>query len=315
LKDGSVVVVGRADTIAGRGWGWAARISQDGTLLWERDWSSLGKSSALFAATAVADGGVVAVGEIVSPESAGTHYNVGLVMKIDERGAIEWTGTLDLGAITQITAVTHDGSGGAVIGAVMNKGGPPSSFIARVTASGKITPPIPLDDHSSGLVLGIHRIGEQGYVAIDSALVWLDRDGRPLWRQAGSFRDAAVFRDGSVVAVRFDRAQITRFSPGGARLWESVETGSTICVPVGVWTRGLEEIVVIGNACPGSEVASLAVFSANGEARGIRQVRVGPGVQAIAAVAGPSENVLLAGIAHEKEGWVFRSGPIQDPGK
>src|SRR3990172_8222343 len=62
VSDGGVVVVGRADTVAGPAWAWASKVSRIGSLEWELDWSSSREYSELFAVTAVDDGAVIATG-------------------------------------------------------------------------------------------------------------------------------------------------------------------------------------------------------------------------------------------------------------
>ncbi len=316
VEDGSIVVVGRADTLDGRSWAWAARVSLTGALVWDRDWMSLSDVSALFAATPSTDGGVIAVGEIVvPPEGGGAPRNAGLAMKIDGQGTLAWTRTLDLGAITKMTAVAGDGTGGAMIGAFVARGLGFPEFVARATASGEIVQAAPLGGDSAGWV-GLREIDREGYVAIASDLVRLDRAGRPLWRQAGAFRDAAAFPDGSVVAVRLEEhIEMVRFSASGTQLWERHVDDPVICGPVAVWTRGSDEIVVVSNPCAGSDVASVSVFSGSGEKRSVHRVWIGSGVQAMVARPGPSGSIVLAGVEEERKGWVFRSGPVLEPSK
>src|SRR5438552_12801472 len=57
--DGSTVVVGRVDTIAGKSWAWAAKVLRSGAVAWERDWSALPESSGFSAVTEIADDAVI----------------------------------------------------------------------------------------------------------------------------------------------------------------------------------------------------------------------------------------------------------------
>jgi hypothetical protein len=316
LTDGSIIVVGRADTLAGRSWAWAARVSADGSLLWDRDWTSLSNVSALFAATATtgADGAVIAAGEIVvPPEGGGAPRNAGLVMRIGGQGSLEWTRIVDLGVITKVSAIAGDGTGDTVVAGILKKGTREPSFVAQVTGAGEVVQVVPLSE-DAGWVIGLHETGGKGYLVIAEDLARLDRTGRVVWRQVGEFRGAAAFFDGSVVAVRLtDHVEMVRFDASGARLWDRRVDDPSICAPVGVWTRGKDEIVVISSPCEGSEVASVTVFSGKGEKRAVHRVRVGVGMQAMTAGLDSSGGIVLAGLTGEGKGWLFRSAPVLGP--
>ena len=308
LEDGSFVVVGRAETVVGpSSWGWAARVSRDGEILWDRDWTSVG--TALFAVTPVTDGGVIAVGETVTVKEANARRGTGLVMKVDEQGSLGWTKTLDLGATTEITAVVEDEAGRAMIGAIVKEGLREPGFVGMTSAAGQILRVIQISENA-GWVVALRRMPGAGYLVIGPGLVRVDQTGHPLWRQTGEFRDAAVFPDGTLVAVHLsEHIEMVRFSADGTQLWERSVDDPTICQPVGVWTRGADEIVVLSDPCAGSEFVSVTVLSGRGEKRSVHRLRVGADKRGLAAQLDRSGSVVMAGTT-ERKGWVFRSEPI-----
>src|SRR5580765_8512955 len=52
--DGTVVIVGRADSLSGRSWAWAAKVASSGLVAWEREWSSAPHFLGFYSATEIA---------------------------------------------------------------------------------------------------------------------------------------------------------------------------------------------------------------------------------------------------------------------
>ena len=312
-----LVIVGRAETIAGPvSWGWTARISADGALLWDRDWMALGKGSALFGCVPSANGSVVAVGEVGPLAGDEGIHPVGLLMKVDSRGSLEWRRRLDLGPFTQITAIAGDGHGGAVLGSGVKSQTTTATFLTTATAAGEIQDSTEIDPDGD-LVLHIRRVAEDGYLIVGSELVRVDREGRRLWRQPGLYRDAVVLDDGSVIAIAMPRGQpreVVRFDPRGERSWARPIKDGTVCeAPVGIWAMGRDSILVLSHFCPYSDMVLLTFYSGAGGARGERRVRIGEGVQVLAGYLDAAGRLAMAGLENWKKAWVFRARVSVEP--
>jgi hypothetical protein len=196
-NDGSVVAVGRVDTVAGKSWAWVAKVLRSGVLAWERDWSAENDSTAFYAATEVAGGAVIAVGD-----GGG---RAGLIARIEPTGTIAWTKLLRLDRSTRVIDVTDDPANGLMIAGAVAAGSKPwSLFVARVTGSGDIASHTILG--KGDWVIRMRRVDNDGYVVIsgDWDVIRIDTSGQIRWRQrVDGAMDAVGLGDGSVIVLTY----------------------------------------------------------------------------------------------------------------
>ena len=311
-NDGSVVVVGRVDTVAGKSWAWVAKVLRSGVLAWELDWSSETDSTGFYAATEVAGGAVIAVGN-----GAG---QAGLIARIEPTGTIAWTKPLRLDRSTRVIDVIDDAANGLIIaGAVAADSKPWSLFVARMTGSGDIARHTIIGE--GDWVTRMRRVDKDGYVVISGGwdVIRLDRSEQIRWRKrVHGAMDAVGLSDGSVIVLTFPEdesigAGLVRLNSDGAKVWERSEPA--VCRPAGIWGRSNDNIVVAGNPCADSEYLSVVSILADGTARLVNRTRVRAGVTALQVRFDASGSAIAAGMFQQdgpeaSKGWVFRSGPI-----
>jgi hypothetical protein len=311
-NDGSVVAVGRVDTVAGKSWAWVAKVLRSGVLAWERDWSAENDSTAFYAATEVAGGAVIAVGD-----GGG---RAGLIARIEPTGTIAWTKLLRLDRSTRVIDVTDDPANGLMIAGAVAAGSKPwSLFVARVTGSGDIASHTILG--KGDWVIRMRRVDNDGYVVIsgDWDVIRIDTSGQIRWRQrVDGAMDAVGLGDGSVIVLTYPEdesagAGLVRFNSDGAKVWKTSEPA--VCRPAGLWGRSSINIVVVSNPCADSEHLSVVSILADGTARSVQRVRVRAGVTAAQIRFDASGSVIAAGMFQQDlpeagKGWLFRSQPI-----
>ena len=310
--DGSVVVVGRVDTVAGKSWAWVAKVLRTGVLAWELDWSSENDSTGFYAATEVAGGAVIAVGD-----RAG---QAGLIAKIEPTGTIAWTKLLRLDRSTRVIDVIDDAANGLIIaGKVAAASKPWSLFVARMTPSGDIARHTIIG--KGDWVTRMRRVDKDGYVVITGEwdVIRLDRSEQIRWRQrVDGAMDAVGLSDGSVIVLTYPETEsggagLVRFNSDGAKLWARSEP--RVCRPAGIWGRSNDNIMVVGNPCADSEHLSVVSILADGTARSVHRIRVRAGVTAAQVRFDATGSVIATGMFAQDlpeagKGWVFRSGPI-----
>lgn len=315
--DGSVVVVGRAETAAGPSWPWAAKIDRAGTVAWERELprSSVADGSGFTAAAEVPGGAVIAVGT--------GEGSAGLIARIDPNGAIAWTKLLRLGDVTTVASVVSDTAGGVVIaGVVKNAAKPSILFVAGVRGSGDITTPTMLGD--GDWITAMRRAADGGHVVITGTwdVVRLDRSGKIGWSQrVDGAMDGTALADGSVVVLTYPEngsvePGLIRISPDGETIWERRVSDPAACQPAGVWFRRPDTIMVIADPCEESQSLSVMSFAPNGDRRSVHQVQARAGVSTAQVRPEVSGFVAAGMFAHDdkpeaRKGWVFRSSPGQ----
>ena len=316
-NDESVVVVGRVDTVAGKSWAWVAKVLRRGVLAWERDWSSENDSTGFYAATEVAGGAVIAVGD-----RAG---QAGLIARIEPTGTIAWEKSLRLDRSTRVFDVTDEAANGLIIAGVVAPSSNPGSrslFVARMTVSGDIAKHTIIGN--GDLVIRVRRVDRDGYVVISGEwdVIRLDGSEQIRWRQrVDGAIDAVGLSDGSVIVLTFPKdesagAGLVRFNSDGAKVWERSEP--SVCRPAGLWGRATDNIMVVGNPCADSEHLSVVSILPDGTARSVHRVRVRAGVTALQVRFDASGGVIAAGMFQQDlpeagKGWVARSKPILGP--
>lgn len=332
VGEGGVVVVGRADTVAGRSWAWASKFSRLGSTEWELDWSSSRENSDLFAAAAVDRGAVIATGAIGVRGSEGSPPRQGgLIVKIGPTGSLVWTRTLDLGEWTEVRGVMSDGTGGVVIaGTFQDQPNVWSLFMARVTGGGDVSQSMVIAQDRDRGVRAVHGVAGHGYVMISGSgdVIRLDSAGRFRWRRVvGDAMDAVVLPDGSLIVVSYSGdetsgAELLRLDPHGDKVWERRLKHSAFCARSGawIWARRGDGVIVAGNSCDRSGSLWFAVVTGSGEERLTRRVLVSPKSGALRVRPGANGSVLAAGMFLQddspdaRKGWLFSSERILSGG-
>src|SRR5262245_5488911 len=315
LQDGGVVVVGRADMLHPRmPWAWATKILPGGGLAWKREWPVENESTGFLAATEIAGGAVIAVGD---------RQRFGLIASIDTAGATSWTKLLRLDDMTRLHAVLDDAGDGFVVAgaATAFTSKPWSVFVARLTPSGDIAKHTSLGEGDE--VTRLRRAAKDGYVLVSASwdVILLDQSLRILWRHdVRGALDAAGLSDGSVVVLAYPEyastePRVQRFGADGVTIWERRVSGSAVCNPSGIWVHSGDRIMVASDPCDDSELMAITSLSATGEKRSVHQVRLRAAVGAADVRPDVLGGVVAAGMFHDdqpdgKMGWLFRSGAI-----
>lgn len=314
--DGSVVVVGRVDSIAGKSSAWAAKILRGGEVAWERAPLPDGDSTSLYGVTEIAGAAVIGVGQ------AG---RAGLVARIEPTGTIAWTKLLRMEDRTKVTYVVDDPVDGLLIGGAVATGSKPwSLFVARMTASGDVGAHTTLGEGDE--VTRMRRVDKplDGYVVISAGwdVIGLDRSGHVRWRRRiDGALDAVGLSDGSIMVLAYPEngsigAGLVRLDAGGAKVWEWRVSNAAVCHPAGIWRRSNDYIVVVSDPCGGSEYLSVVSMSSSGGDRSVHRIRVRAGVSAAQVRFDAAGSVIAAGMFAQdgpqaRKGWVFRSEPIR----
>jgi hypothetical protein len=333
-----VVVVGRADTVAGRAWAWASKFSARGALEWNHDWSAsteyhsdlfpysdLFSYSDLFAVVDAGDDAIIAAGTMVGPRREGlAPRRVGLIVKIDAGGSIAWTRTLALAGSTEVRGVLREATGDfTIVGSFGESLLDHALFVASISADGQIGVPTTI---GQGRVNGVHQLPGRGSVVNSDSgdVIRLDQARQPVWRRKVEGAGAATgLADGSIVlshrANDGEGLRLSRLDAQGEPLWERRWGDPLGCVGLatGVWRSPGDDLVMVSVTC--NDPPSVVIFGVTegGVTRLTRRVPLRP--KAVPVIVRPVTNgsIVAAGIFDEEDGvdaskgWVFRSGPIR----
>jgi hypothetical protein len=325
MGDGEVVIVGRADTVAGKSWAWVSKLSRTGVAEWSRDWAqSPGDYSDLFSVIETTGGAIVAAGSAVGWRSEDTVPRLeGLVVKMEPRGSIAWTKTVRLGDRTEVRGVAAADGGRVVIaGALEDRANHWSVFVSTVTSDGEVDAPRIV---GQGRLQAIRRLPGNGYVVLSDGgeVLRLDSMLRVLWRRSLEGADAVTgFPDGRIVVVGFadtDREMWVRQIDRDAQLLsERRVRGSAVCrtLATSVWPWGTDELLIAGGSCDDVPSVGLVILTARGHERLSRRLFVAPRTAVFAVRPGLADTLIAAGMFFQddgpdwRKGWLFRSGSI-----
>jgi hypothetical protein len=312
--DGSVVAVGRVDTVVGWSWPWAVKVDRGGSVAWEREWKSAsgGDHAGFLAVTEIPGGDVIA---------AGTSGPLALAARIAPNGETRWARTLRFGENTATTSViAGEGDGVLVAGTVRDLGTRPSIFVARLNADGSV---VSNEVVAAGESMRVAALGGDGYVVISGYdVIRLDRSMKVVWsrRIDGAWTATGVGDGGVAVATflsgRSSRPRVARLRAGGGTLWELMV--GRACGNASVWFEPPSWIAAVGDACDQRGEFLVTWLSADGVRLSEERVpartgafayqmrRDGPGFVAVGAF-------LQDDRPEARQGWVFRSPPLRRP--
>lgn len=222
LADGGYIVAGSTTVkSAGQYDGWVVRLDKDGKALWEKTFGS-SEEDALFALTALPDGGAVAVGAYGADGQ-------GWVLRLDAKGGVVWDKRFGGTGYDVFNAIVRLGSGGYAVAGTTRSKGPPGggAWVMRLDELGepvweRLLTPVKGASANSVLALadggmlvtggsvvepGLGRVNEKAWLARLSA------EGAVLWTKVfdgpgdENFFSAVALPDGGFAVAGFSTAK------------------------------------------------------------------------------------------------------------
>lgn len=331
LSDGGYLVLGRANYIRAtepRVTGWLARLSDQGTLMWEKEVEPTDRSSQLYAGAEAGPGLLFAAGAIGprgEPLSLQPVFtpSIPIVLRMDRDGTKAWTRTLTVEPVATAWSLIVSKGGMVVVAGTSDRveqGREVSSvFVAALTLGGDLLWQRILPDGVPGGMTRVREMQAGGYLVTGQfGLARLDGSGKLQWRRAVESNVAAAeMNDGSlVIAAGFEGVTVARLAADGTLIWEKKDLDTSAIVPAGLWISTSGNIVVAGvlKEWQGADQLWLAELSADGEERAFRRLRVTSGAWPWHIRPTPDGGFVAVGTVTEKSpgegsGWLFRSVP------
>lgn len=315
LSASEYLLLGRVDSLKGESSPWAAKVTDNGRVEWERRYNLSAHSAAFLAGARASDDVAYAVGsQGQSP----------LITRLSSGGSVVWSKTPLSDLDGRATAAMVNRNGTLTIAGVSHVGARrvETSFVSQIDTAGNLVWRRDLgpDSHVAS-VLGL-RMG--GYIVGGwSNLVRLDPDGAVLWRHRveGLFRVIET-RDGSFLIgeslTRTARSGIvlSALLPTGQLRWRREFADDKWCGAAGLWESTRGTVIASGDLCDEVSQLWIAEFSLDGARLTAEAVAIRNGTNILSILPGPLGHIVAAGMFNQnlpeaRKAWIYMSPPLK----